>query len=212
MKNTLMIICLFLFTISVSGQENAYISTMKNTLQLMDQASESEQYLDCAMRFERIATAEKSLWLPYYYASHCMTLMSFQENDGEDKDQILDRAQELIDKAMELEPGESELHVLQAFIYPSRMMVDPIGRGGLYFEKMFASLETAKSLNPKNPRTYFLEGTYKLNIPESMGGGPAKARPVLEEAITRYEAFSRPDPLWPNWGEEATREELAKLQ
>lgn len=212
MKNTVLIICISLFAISVSGQEDKYISTMKSTVHQMDQASTSEQYLDCAMTFERIAAAENSLWLPYYYAAHCMTLMSFQVTDGEEKDKVLDKAQEMIDRAMELEPKESELHVLQAFIYPSRIMVDPMGRGGLYFEKMFASLETAKSLNPANPRTYFLEGTFKLNIPESMGGGPEKAKPILEEAIARYGAFSSPDPLWPQWGEKATRDELAKLQ
>jgi len=215
MKNTLMIICLCLFTISVSGQENTYTSSMKNTLRLMDQASKAEQYLDCAMRFERIATAEKSLWLPYYYASQCMALMSFQENNGEEKDQVLDKAQELMDLAMDLDSEDaekSEMHVLQAFIYPSRIMVDPVGRGGIYFEKMFASLETAKTLNPDNPRSYFLEGSYKLNIPASMGGGNEVARPILEEALVRFEAFSTSDPLWPQWGEEATREELAKLQ
>lgn len=211
-KNAVMMICLSLFTFSAYGQGDKYISSMKSILQEMDQASTSEQYMDCAMQFERIASAEKDLWIPYYYASQCLALMSFQESNGEERDKVLDRAQELMDQAMELEPGESELHVLQAFIYPSRIMVDPVGRGGIYFEKMFSSLETAKSLNPANPRSYFLEGTYKLNIPASMGGGPEMAKPILEEALARFEDFTSPDPLWPKWGEESTREELAKLQ
>ncbi len=215
MKNYLLIISISLFTINVSGQENSYTTAMKSALQQMEQASEPEQYLDCAMHFERIATAEKSLWLPYYYASQCMALMSFQVSNGEEKDQVLDRAQELLDLALKLETDpfeKSELHVIQAFIYPSRIMVDPVGRGGVYFEKMFASLETAKNLNPDNPRSFFLEGTYKLNIPAAMGGGAEKAQPILKEALALYEAFSRPDPLWPTWGEETTRAELEKIQ
>jgi hypothetical protein len=215
MKTNLIILAISLFTISVSGQEDSYTSAMKSTLLQMDQALGAEQYLDCANRFERIASAEKSKWMPYYYASHCLAIMSFEESNGEQKDKILDRAQELLDRSMELNTEKSvksELQVLQAFIYPSRIMVDPMGRGGIYFEKMFTSLETSKALNPDNPRPYFLEGTYKLNIPEAMGGGTEKAQPILEEALVLYEAFSKPDPLWPAWGEDATRAELEKIQ
>ncbi len=211
MKTKLFILAITLFSLNVTGQEDAYTSAMKSALEKMDQASGPEQYLDCAMSFERIATAEKSLWMPYYYASHCLALMSYQESDGEQRDLILDRAQELLDLALALEPGESELYVIQAFIYPSRIMVDPMGRGAIYLEKMFTSLGTAKKLNPDNPRIYYLEGTYKLNIPAEMGGGADVAQPILEEALVRFESFSKPDPLWPGWGEDATRAELEKL-
>ena len=215
MRTNLLIIALALFNIHVCGQEDPYSSAMKSTLEKMDQASVPEQYLDCANRFERIAVAEKSRWIPYYYAAHCMALMSFTETNGEQRDLVLDRAQELLDQAMALEPGEpgeSELLVLQAFIYPSRIMVDPMGRGMIYMEKMFGSLERARSMNPSNPRTYYLEGTYKLNIPAEMGGGADTARPILEQALVLFESFRNPDPLWPGWGEDATRAELAKLQ
>ncbi len=97
--------------------------------------------------------------------------MSYDEGDGAQRDLILDRAQDLLDQALELEPKESELHVLQAFLYPSRILVDPMGRGMTYIELMFSSLEKAKSLNPENPRIYFLEGVNKLNLPPSFGGG-----------------------------------------
>lgn len=211
MKTKLFILAITLFSLNVSGQEDAYTSAMKSALVKMDQSSGPEQYLDCAMSFERIATAEKSRWMPYYYASHCLALMSYQESDGEQRDLILDRAQELLDLALALEPGESELYVIQAFIYPSRIMVDPMGRGAIYLEKMFTSLGTAKKLNPDNPRIYYLEGTYKLNIPAEMGGGADVALPILEEAVAHFESFSKPDPLWPGWGEDATRAELEKL-
>lgn len=215
MKTNLIILAISLFSISVSGQEDSYTSAMKSTLLQMDQATGAEHYLNCANRFERIASAEKSKWMPYYYASHCLALMSFEESNGEQRDKILDRAQDLLDQSMELNSDESvksELQVLQAFIYPSRIMVDPMGRGLIYFEKMFTSLETARSLNPENPRSYFLEGSYKLNIPAEMGGGAEAARPILEQALTLYASFSSSDPLWPTWGEEATRTELEKIQ
>ena len=205
---TTMLIC----TLSAYGQEDRYTSAMLSTIETMEQASEPGLLVESANRFERIANAEKSRWMPYYYASYCLVVMSFDESDGGKKDQILDRAQELLDKAMELEPEESELYTLQAFLYPSRIMVDPMGRGMTYIEKMFTTLETAKSLNPDNPRIYFLEGINKLNLPPSMGGGAEVASPILEEALRKFEAFTNEDPLWPHWGEEPTREELNKLQ
>jgi hypothetical protein len=217
MKTKLMILSITLISLAVwnmqaMGQEDRYTSAMKSAIEMMDQASDAGEYVESANQFERIATAEKTRWMPYYYASYSLVVMSFDESDGGQKDLILDRAQELLDRAMELEPAESELHVLQAFIFPSRIMVDPMGRGMIYMEKMFGSLEKAKSLNPENPRSYFLEGVNKLNLPPSMGGGADVAKPILEEALVKFEAFTNEDPLWPGWGEEATRTELEKLQ
>lgn len=216
MKNKLLIVTIIatvaLTSISVYGQGDRYTTAMKSAIELMDQASDPGEYTESANRFERIATAEKSRWMPYYYASYSLVVMSFDESDGGQKDLILDRAQELLDQALELESEESELHVLQAFLYPSRIMVDPMGRGMTYIEKMFTELETAKSLNPENPRIYFLDGVNKVNLPPSMGGGAEVAKPILEEALLKFEAFNNQDPLWPNWGEEGTRTELEKLQ
>jgi len=209
---TITVISLIIITLSANGQEDRYTAAMKSAIELMDQAAEPAEFTECANRFERIASAEKTRWLPYYYASYSLVVMSFEEEDGGQRDLVLDRAQELLDQALELDPNESELHVLQAFLYPSRIIVDPMGRGMLYLEKMFTSLETSKSQNPENPRTYYLEGVNKLNLPPSMGGGPEVAKPILEEALVKFKAFTNPDPLWPSWGEESTRAELAKLQ
>lgn len=205
-------IIIALFATCMFAQEEQYHAAMKEALESMDQASVPEQYLECSGSFERIATAEKSKWLPYYYASHCLVMLSFNEANLEQKDLVLDRAQEMLDQALELEPEESELHVLQAFLYPGRIMIDPVNRGASYMEMTFLALETAKQLNPDNPRIYFLEGTYKMNIPPSMGGGAEAAKPILEEAIARFESFDNSIPFWPTWGEEGTLAELEKLQ
>jgi hypothetical protein len=209
---TIILTTLFTGTLAATGQDDPYTSAMLGAIEIMEQADEPAKLVESANQFERIATAEQGRWMPYYYASYSLVVMSFEENDGGKKDQILDRAQDLLDKAMELEPEESELYTLQAFLYPSRILVDPMGRGMTYIEKMFTTLETAKSLNPDNPRIYFLEGINKLNLPPSFGGGADVAKPILEEALVKFEAFTNEDPLWPGWGEEATRTELEKLQ
>ena len=212
MKKVCLILSIIAMALPAFTQGSKYQGAMTSTIEALDNASGPDEYLECANRFERIASAEKTLWMPYYYASYSLVVMSFDEADGEKKDQVLDRAQELLDAALKLEPEESELHVLQAFLYPSRILVDPMGRGMIYMEKMFGSLETAKALNPDNPRIYFLEGVNKVNLPPSMGGGIELAKPILEKAIAKFEAFNSNDPFWPNWGEEAAKAELDKLQ
>jgi hypothetical protein len=212
MKKIYLIISILGITLPGITQENKYQEAMLSNIESLDNASGPDDYLASASRFERIATAEKTLWMPYYYASYSLVVMSFDEADGGKKDQILDRAQEMLDKALELEPEESELLALQAFLYPSRILVDPMGRGMEYMGLMFSSLETAKALNPENPRIYFLEGVNKANLPPSMGGGPEEAKPILEMAVAKFEAFNNSDPLWPHWGEDAARAELDKLK
>ncbi len=212
MKKTTLLLTLILVSLSVYPQDEKYLKTMTQTIELMENASGSDEYLKCASQFERIAMAEKSQWLPYYYGANTLVVMSFDEPDGDQRDLLLDRAQQLLDQALELAPEESELHVLQAFLYPSRIMVDPMGRGMLYMEKMFVSLETAKALNPDNPRIYFLEGINKLNLPPSMGGGAEVAKPILEVASAKFAAFHNDDLLWPDWGEDENQAELDKLQ
>jgi len=212
MKKIFLIFAMIAISLPTFTQESRYQSAMLSNIESLDNASGPDEYTQCANRFERIAAAEKSLWMPYYYASYSLVVMSFDEADGGKKDLILDRAQELLDKALELEPEESELHVLQAFLYPSRILVDPMSRGMQYMPLIYASLETAKELNPDNPRIYFLEGVNKANLPPSMGGGPEEARPILELAVAKFEAFDSKDSLWPQWGAEAARTELGKLK
>ena len=53
---------------------------------------------DLANNFERIATAEKTQWLPWYYAAYCTVSASYTESDNSKKDGIADKAEEFITK------------------------------------------------------------------------------------------------------------------
>ena len=198
-------------TRSASDREEGYQKAMTDAISLLEKAVDKQTYLDCAGRFERISVAEKDRWIPLYYGAYSLIILSFSEEDGQQKDLILDRAQKNLDASLERAPDESELHVLQAFLYPSRILVDPAGRGMEYMGKMSASLERARSLDPENPRIYYLEGVQILNLPPSMGGGAEMARPILETALKYFEKVVAEDPLLPHWGEQATRDELSKL-
>ncbi len=213
MKTAILLSLTLVLSASVCrAQERDYEGAMLHTIDMMNSVSGIERTVRCANMFERIARAEKDKWLPYYYSSYAMVVLSYEVSDMQERDEILDIAQGLLDSALYRAPEESELYVLQAFLYPSRILVDPAARGMSYVEKMFKTLETAKKLNPDNPRIYFLEGVNLLNMPPSFGGGVEVAKPVLELAAKKFNAFQTDDPLWPTWGEEETRIELEKIE
>ena len=81
-----------------------------------------------------------------------------------------------------------------------RMLVDPQSRWQTYGATSQQELETAKKIDPTNPRPYFLQGQGLRYTPQEFGGGCATAKPVLEEAMKKYETFKPATELHPNWG------------
>ncbi|MEZ5071075.1 MAG: hypothetical protein R2751_08920 [Bacteroidales bacterium] len=193
-----------------TNRETLYTSAMEDALSRLRMARTAEEYLPCANRFERIARAEKDRWLPYYYSAYALILQTYEMEVGPERDPVLDRAQELLDQAFDLAPEESELFVLQAFLLPSRILVDPMSRGMALLDRVFSSLNRAKSLDPENPRIYFLEGMNRINLPAAMGGGEEEGLALLRKALDLYENQSDLPFLAPDWGEEAVRQELMK--
>lgn len=126
-------------------------------------------------------------------------------------DALLDRAKKWLDTSMELAPEESEVHVLEPLYYIGLMSVDPMTRGQLYYEDVLAAIRKALSLNPKNPRAYFLDGMMTVNLPEFLGGGPEAAKTIFLEAEEKFKAFQNDDPFWPIWGEDLNQDEIDRL-
>jgi hypothetical protein len=81
------------------AQSEKYMTAMKSNISLMDSMMSKGNALELANSFERIANAEKTQWLPYYYASYCTITQAYMEKDNSKKDAIADNAQQLIDKA-----------------------------------------------------------------------------------------------------------------
>lgn len=208
---TLVTILLAFVLIQPGIAKNKYEEAMMKALEKHKYASTTEEFLSVANTFERIGNMESKEWLPLYYVAHCYIVISYQETDLNKKDVILDKAQQFIDKAFRLAPEESELFALQAFLYPSRITVDPMGRGMEYVGKMNQALDDAIRLNPENPRSYYLRGITVLNMPENFGGGANVAKPIFETAKTKFDNFKPETSISPNWGKEQNEMEMSKL-
>lgn len=211
MKKTVFILAMLLLS-GVIFANDAYQSAMKQAIGKLFNSQTIQEYVDVANQFERISTMEKKEWLPLYYASFSYIMISFKEADNTRKDQYLDQAQKYLDQAMSIEPNESELFMLQGFLYPSRINIDPINRGMAYMGKMNAALDKSLELNTDNPRVYYLRATMTANMPEAFGGGAAKSLPLYQKAAEKFELFNPKSEIHPNWGKELVANELQKIQ
>jgi len=205
-------IILVLVSLSFTGSANdTYEKAMTQSIEKLFQAQSIPEYVEVANQFERISNIEKSEWLPLYYASYAYIMISFQEPENAKKDQFLDQAQKYLDQAMVIEPGESELYMLQGFLYPSRITIDPMNRGVTLMPEMNKSLDKALELNPDNPRVYYLRATMTFHTPEAYGGGASKALPLFKTADEKFRIFKPKTELSPNWGKEICELELKKV-
>jgi hypothetical protein len=88
--------------------------------------------------------------------------------------------------------------------------VQPMQRAQAQTGKAIESLETAKQLDPSNPRPWLIHGQNTLFTPEFFGGGASNAKPLLEKASVLYKTFKPADALMPEWGKERCEKLLEK--
>lgn len=194
----------------IHAQSPQYATAMKDNLEKMGNPGESRQAV--AATFERIAQAEKTQWLPYYYAVLSNVIQSLSLNDMDAKDKLLDHAQELLDAAFLLHCDSSECMVVQGFLYIAKLQADPMTRGAEFSVKANSAFDKAIKLNPENPRGYYLKGTTVFNTPDFYGGGKVPAKPILTMAAEKFKSFKASDPFAPNWGKEDCEKQLAACQ
>src|SRR3954464_991533 len=202
---------LFVFAVAltasllVNGQNEKYLNAMKKNVAELDSAHDAAHLAELGNNFERIADAEKTQWLPYYYAAYCQVMNSYMDADKSKTDAIADKAEQLIKKAEEVNGGEnSETCVIKSMIASSHLMVDPQTRYMKYGQASGLEISKAKTLDPSNPRPVYLEGQSKFFTPEQFGGGKPQAKELFTKALQMFDQFKPASELHPSWGKAAT--------
>ncbi|HZG24213.1 MAG TPA: hypothetical protein VEZ17_06505 [Chitinophagaceae bacterium] len=205
MKKFLVLLVVSVSSTLLFAQSEKYAGAMKQNLSMMDSAFMKNNFAELANNFERIGDAEKSQWLPYYYAAYCTAMSALTEKDKSKVDGIADKADQQIKKAEAIAGKEnSETCVIKSMIASSHMMVDPQNRWQQYGPDASTNIEKAKKLDPSNPRPVYLEGQGKFYTPESFGGGKAAAKEYFLTAIKMFDTFKAESELHPTWGKQAT--------
>lgn len=191
------------------GQKEKYVAAMENAMTEMSKAKTSEENLNVANRFVRIANAEKTEWLPYYHAALLKTNIGFS---AKEKDAAADEVEALIKKADSLSPNNAEIFCLKAMVAYLRMMVDPQSRFMQYGAEASKNIEAAKKIDPSNPRPIVLDANSKMQTPAAFGGGCKTAKPIAENALKLFETFKVESKIHPNWGKEMMEDIVNKCK
>ena len=194
---------------SAHAQSDKYVDAMKKNLVLFDSAKTTQDFQAVANTFERIGDAEKTQWLPYYYAGLSLAISGWNDKNL-DKDANSTRINTLCDKAEAIEKN-AEIYSVRNMAATQQMMIDPQTRWATYGKQASDALQKGMQMDPNNPRLYYLQGQSVFNTPAAFGGGKDKAKPIFEKAIELYKK-EQPKPLYPHWGQAQAEQMLAQCQ
>jgi hypothetical protein len=196
------------------AQSAQYEGAMKKQIAILDDTTSYNpaKLQELANTFERIAAAEKTQWLPYYYAAYCNVMTAFMTNDGAKKDEFADKAKADIDQADGISPKNDEVYCIKSLIASSRIAVDPQSRGQQYGMEAVTMQEEAAKLDPENPRVYMLQGQSLFYTPEQFGGSKSGAKAKFQVALQKFAAEKTAGTIQPHWGESYTKQLLAQIR
>ncbi len=201
MKKTILLAALVFFASFTFAQSAKYTSAMKANISQIDSMMVKGNFAELANNFTRIGDAEKTQWLPYYYAAFCTVSEGLMDKDNSKKDALADKASALIAKAETiLGKDNSETDNLKSMVATVHMTVDPQSRFMTYGPQITEYIQKSEALDSTNPRPVLLEAQNKFYTPESFGGGKEAARPLFDKAKQLMDNFKPETELSPNWG------------
>lgn len=212
MKKILAIVFL-LATLAGYAQSDKYVNAMKKNLEQFGIVKTTAEFQALAASFERIGDAEKTEWLPYYYAGLALLTPAWTDTKL-DKDANSEKVKMICTKAEALlkdNADKAEVLALRNMAATQQMLVDPQNRWMSYGQEAGTHLKNAKELDADNPRLVYLEGAGVFGTPEQFGGGKAIAKPILEKAVALFKA-EQPKPMYPQWGLQQAESMLAQCQ
>jgi tetratricopeptide (TPR) repeat protein len=207
------IVLFLMLATAVLAQENKkFVAAMERNIALVNSAKMGADYANASNAFERIANAEPKEWLPLYYQSYALILSANDMTDNMKKDEVYEKAMSVAEKADKLSPENSEIVTLKSWITSMKISIDPMVRGQKLGMEAAMLNSLAISLNPENPRPYFLQGVGTMYTPEQFGGGKEKALPMLEKAVEKFNNFKPINSLMPTWGKERALQMLEECK
>lgn len=223
----LLLIAAVTISVAAHAQSDKYMDAMKKSLSLFDSAKTGADLENAAASFQRIGDAEKTQWLPYYWSALCLATEGWKyypNEKGETEIKVSDlsgtitalagRINAALDKADAIatdDSAKSEILTIRNMTATQQMLVDPQSRYMTFGAQANQDLQKAMTLNPNNPRAYYLQGMSIFGTPEQFGGGKEKAKPIFQKAVDLGSA-EQEKPLYPHWGLDMSKAMLAACQ
>jgi hypothetical protein len=185
-----------LFVAVISSAQGQFEQGMGKAFQLWKEGKNS----DASDMFERIASGEKTSWLPNYYVALVNTTTSFGTQDKTQVNALLTKAQNALDAEMIKDQNNAELYVMQAMIYTAWIVVDPMTNGMKYSGKTMEMYAKAEALSPENPRAVFGKADFQIQGAKWTGVDTKPLCQEVDKAIGLFATFKPETPFSPKWG------------
>lgn len=152
--------------------------------------------------FERLLATDREPWLVHYYLGlndYWLGTLYMGQNEKSKAKACFETAIEHLKNCQSLNETFPESYALVASCMGNQIGLTP-WKGMILGPKSGGEIANAVKYGPENPRVWLLKGINTNFSPKTFGGGPEKALPELEKAVTLFESDSTSDPLYPSWG------------
>lgn len=196
---------LILLSINFTFAQSNYEKGMTKAFELW----ETNKTEEASNLFERIANAEKENWLPFYYAAQIQIISSFNIKDLSILDAKLMKAQDYLNQATTWSPDNAEIIIMEALLKTSYIAFDGSKYAMTLAPKIEAFYQTAKQLEPNNPRVLLNHAEWKMGSAQFMGEDPKIYCVEVEKALLNFENDSHDVPFYPKWGKDRAQKLVA---
>ena len=201
---TKIITIIALFVASLVSSQTQFEQGMGKALQTWKEGKTSE----AVAQLERIASVEKTNWLPSYYIALINTTQAFGEKDKNKMMSLLNAAQKAQDVCNELAMDNPEVLVMQAMIHTAWIVYDPMTNGQKLSGDVMYILNKAYKIAPENPRVVFQKASFEKGMAQYFGQDTKPMCEQIAKSIQLFATFKPETSLHPSWGLDRAQEAL----
>ena len=199
---TKIITIIAMFVASIVSAQTQFDQGMQTALQTWKNGNSKE----ALVQFEKIASVEKTNWLPNYYIVLINTTQAFEEKDKTKMESLLNAAQKAQDVCNELAMDNPEVLVLQAMIHTAWIVYDPMINGQRLSGDVMYILNKANKIAPENPRVVFQKASFEIGLAQYFGQDTKPMCAQIEKSIELFATFKPESAFHPSWGLDRAQE------
>lgn len=201
---TKLLIAIVLFVTSLVSAQGQFEQGMGKAFGFWKEGKNAE----ASDMFERIASAEKTSWLPNYYVALINTTEAFNPANKEKVSILLDKANAALDIELTKNPNNVELLVVQAMSKTALLASNPMTYGMTLSPKITEIYTMASLLAPENPRVVLCKAEFGIGGAKWTGADVKQLCGQIEKSIELFAKFKPETPFSPKWGLDRATEVL----
>ena len=191
-----------MFVASIVSAQTQFDQGMKKALQTWKNGNSKE----ALVQFEKIASVEKTNWLPNYYIALINTTQAFGEQDKTKMLSLIESAQKAQDFCNDLAMDNPEVLVMQAMIHTASIVYDPMTNGQKLSGDVMYILNKAYKIAPENPRVVFQKASFEIGMAQYFGQDTKPMCAQIEKSIELFATFKPETAFHPSWGLDRAQE------